>query len=240
MPDLECPVHRAVTTPEKPCPKCGGPTAWVAGEASDDREHRRGVTCTRCGWKSARADGAKPSRLETAVQTWPDIAAGVGMAWGDRPLRGTSHLVALALHVLDLPVVFKTTLRALIPEEGRTTGKNNKTSLKVQRALRVMEAVGWVRLIRNPDPNLPGLIEVVDRDSLLGWVTGAQDPHPDITYRLLEVGRSAQRLVAEMERDGLDDQHRRELAALSRLMARPPAPSYFRRPVRVVPSSSPL
>src|SRR4051812_4314821 len=79
------------------------------------------------------------------------------------PKRGVSDLVALALVVLDLPAVSRSTVRALVvAQTGCATSRSAGVASAFRRSLRNFEQAGW---IERDDHS----IHVRDRDALCRW-----------------------------------------------------------------------
>jgi hypothetical protein len=152
----------------------------------------------------------------------------------DPPKWGVSQTIALALAALDLDVVHRSTLRAMLPtgatplrkvrlgrvrgaSTGRTPGllgpkRKNNMSDKFQRALSLFEGSGWV--VRGEQ-----YVLIRNRRALLNWAA-ASDP-PD--WLVLPLSSAIEAINRELTEDPemnakAVEQRRRELLALQRLM----------------------
>jgi hypothetical protein len=140
------------------------------------------------------------------------------------PQRGVSDLVALALVVLGLDRVSRSTVRALvIAQTGRSTSHTSGVASAFRRALRNFEQAGWVE---RDDHS----IHVRDRDALCQWVEQGVDVDPEHARGLLQIAAAVRELKASCPNAG----RRAELVALERLMQCPPSGQPGRRGVRVL------
>lgn len=188
--------------------------AWLMHEADHGAEMRRHLALTAQG-EVTRRDG-------------------------EQNLRGISHLIALALTVMEIDVVRRTTIRALLPEGARKPGQSfNGITIAYQRAIRRFETAGWITRIGTD------LIGVNDPESLFGWVVNSQDVTPERAMTMLRIGVAAKAAAEETapvnETEHMAEVRRQELLALTRLMQRAPGSvTNTRGRVRVVPKSSAL
>jgi hypothetical protein len=152
------------------------------------------------------------------------------------PIRGISDLVALALAVLELSIVRRSTVRLLCPDGERV-------SKAFGRALRTFEQAGYIQRENE-------YLRVLNRGGLLSWIQEARDLTPQRARSLLNVQAAVSRLNAETinadpAKSALTPStaeiRRQELIALSRLMeAGPGSSSTGKGAVRIVPRSRSL
>lgn len=147
-----------------------------------------------------------------------------GVSASGPPKRGVSDLVALALVVMGLPAVSRSTVRALVvAQTGCATSRSAGVASAFRRALRNFEQAGWVE---RDDHS----IRVLDRAALCQWIEQGVDADPEHARGLLQIAAA----VAELKAGCPDAAHGRELAALERLMQCPPSGTPGRRGVRVL------
>jgi hypothetical protein len=161
---------------------------------------------------------------------------------------GVSHSVALMLAALDLDVVHRSTLRALLPA-GRTRflgtsasyvrhverghgSSVNVISKKFQRALWIFEDAGWI--VRGEE-----YVLIRNRRGLLDWAVKAEPPDW-VRFPLEDAVRQVNRDLAAAQRlsPRAVEQRRRELLALKRLIDEDFGAGKGR--VRLLPRSKPL
>lgn len=166
------------------------------------------------------------------------------------PIRGISHLLALALAAMDLDVLRRSTIRSLLPRYAapKFNGTNHVRrpagviSRSINTAYRMFEEQGWIERITDGELLL---VRVLDRESLFGWVVHAVDLTTERAAHLLDVAHTVQQL--QRERVPVDvhgtiaEFRRQELLALKRLMeAAPGSLTRERGRVVLVPKGRPL
>jgi hypothetical protein len=152
-------------------------------------------------------------------------------------MRGIGDLAAIALIALDLDVVRRSTISALLPRgDGK---KNRQIGGALRRAWRRFEHLGWAS--RDGD-----FIRVHDRNGLRCWIDQGADATPERAASLLSVEAAVRVINARLEEGTAvsgwdaatarrhDEVRRQELIALDRLMQAVPAGT-ARPGVRVVP-----
>jgi hypothetical protein len=193
----------ATARPQSACPGCScDGLEWVGGPGK-----RQGATCVNCGWSSSRAQDGTLSTRDALVAEWTAVIAGKSRFRGPESGFGTSQFVALILVILELDIVTRPTVTALL--DATQTAATKAT---VTRALRGFAWCGWIRRLQEPE----GAIEVVDRDALAAWVN-AGAPDVDEMFRMLNVGRVATNIAESAALAGAEVRAR-ELRALRRLM----------------------
>jgi len=125
------------------------------------------------------------------------------------PKRGISDIVALALVALELDTIHRDTVRALCPIDlgSRTRARGSITGTKIADAYRRFERHGWIR-------RDGALIHVLDRNGLCTWISKGTDTGIRQSVTLLNILDA----IHGIEATDLDEQRRRELHALQRLM----------------------
>lgn len=168
-----------------------------------------------------------------AVSSEQVLAAVVNYAgqFGEAPKRGISHLVAEALVLLDLPVVHRDVLQALMPEIDVSHTKSTVAML-FGRAIQKFHRWAWIN--RTDD----GLITVLDRDALTKWFEIAEDVNEKRAATTFDIAKAVRKINADFAAGMTDELRRRELAAIQRLMeSAPGAVTNERGTVRIVPKS---
>lgn len=100
--------------------------------------------------------------------------------------RGISHLVAEALLLLDLDVVLRSTIAALMPKPNdRAARRSAKCSFRT--ALKRFESYGW---IMRDDP----YIRVVMRAGLRDWASRGVDVCPERAQASLDIVSAAKEI----------------------------------------------
>ena len=161
-----------------------------------------------------------------------------------------ARAVAYALVALELDVIQRSTVRALLPAgttrrngagkaatrraKGMTGGSANTVSEAFSKRLRIFEGKGWI--VREGP-----LLRVIDRAALLRYVQRGYAETPLPLLAVAEAMREAQREEERQRRAAvaeLVEQRRLELLRLARLMHGPGGAQ--RRPVRIVNKTSAL
>ena len=200
-------------------------------------------TCPECQGPKAPTNRLCPDCWRrSGGRRWSDPERGVGFEFEDGPpRRGIGDLVAVALVVLNLDVIHRSTVRALCPDKmmPRADGSmpKSKVNTQVNRAYRRFEANGWAR-------RDGAFVRVHDRAALRSWVEQGVDISDAHAATMLSVEQAAKRINTDLETgaavSGWDaatarrhaEVRRQELIALQRLMQAAPTRSPG---VRIVP-----
>lgn len=151
------------------------------------------------------------------------------------PQPGLRQTAALAIAVLGLPVVYRGTVRALLPRgEAKQRGpasrerwhlgerkgaSKNRTSIAFGHALQEFEANGWIR-------RTPEVVVIRDRQALLEFALSAQPAigreHLNFTGAITAIRNDLRRNRGTADRELIEQRHD-EIEALLHLMHAPAA-----------------
>lgn len=171
------------------------------------REAARAIWLALCS--EGLVEGQKATSGEDAL-----AALRHSVTAGRIPFRGTSHHIAQALVLLDLPTVHRHVLEYLLPDVPGSS-KDARTTV-VKAACRKFSAWGWIKRDDN------GLIAVLDSDALAQWFEIAEEADERRAASTLDVVGAVQRLNKEIRSGNTDELRERELIALQRLMQTAP------------------